>query len=360
MLLLKNYRQFHKLGMTLSTLGVFTIILALSGIYFNQMYASSQTYAGDDIDITNVPNFENAVTNTFKDPDVPESETDPVVSSDPADQKDSQAPTLTERIDEDTVKSTPTMDQSKKTNNNVLSSSGKKRSEQTSAVNSTQVDEQFAGSQLNPALWEIISYPKGYRNSEEQDYLPSQVRVADGTLQLIAARDAQGNWHSGEVHSKWLYRYGEFEVRLKISATAPGVFPAAWLLSGDDHWPNGGEIDIYESINTDPRIYGTAHGGGSSGHWLKQRSHASVDVTQYHTYKVVKTPGLIVFWVDGFKYGEVRQSDTPKGGTWPFESNRYRGQLNLAIGGNWPGSSNQSTPDEVIMYIDSFRVLNAY
>jgi beta-glucanase (GH16 family) len=221
-----------------------------------------------------------------------------------------------------------------------------------------QVKDEFVGTTLDSSLWEVMTYAKGYRNNEEQDYTPSQVKVADGRLQITASRDQNGNWHSGEVHSKWNYTYGEFEVRLALSATGPGVWPAAWLMGTTDQWPVNGEIDIFESINGAPTVYGTIHAGGANGHWQTQSALGGVDVTAFHTYKIVKIPGLISWWVDGVKRGEWPQSTTPAGGVWPFENHRNFGLLNLAIGGNWPGPSNALTPDNIIMYVDYFSVKN--
>jgi beta-glucanase (GH16 family) len=203
-----------------------------------------------------------------------------------------------------------------------------------------------------------MMFPKGYRNHEEQDYRPSQVRVADGALRITASRDANGEWHSGEVHSKWRYTYGEFEVRMAVSPVGPGVWPAAWLMGTTDNWPANGEIDILENINGSPTAYGTIHGGGLNGHWQLQRQYSGVDVTGYHTYKVVKGPGAMSWWVDGVKRGEWQQSEAPAGAVWPFESHQNFALLNLAIGGDWPGPSTAATPGTVVMSVDYFTVKN--
>lgn len=221
-----------------------------------------------------------------------------------------------------------------------------------------QVNERFAGNTLDAALWEIATYPKGYRNHEEQDYRPAQVRVHGGKLRITAVRDAVGQWHSGEVHSRWDYRYGEFEARLALSATGPGVWPAAWLMGTTDVWPAGGEIDIVESTNSVPTVYGTIHGDGTGGHWQIQAQCSGIDVTRYHTYKIVKAPGVVSWWVDGVKRGEWTPAQAPAGAVWPYETHRSFALLNLAIGGDWPGPSSAATPGEVVMSVDYFTVRN--
>lgn len=222
-----------------------------------------------------------------------------------------------------------------------------------------QVNEQFSGSNLNTSQWQVMTRPPGYRNNEEEDYSPSQVKVADGTLRITATKDANGSWHSGEVDSKWNYTYGEFEVRLKLSATGPGVWPAAWLMGGSDTWPYCGEIDIFEGINGDGYAYGTIHGGGSPNAWLLQKGVPNIDVTQYHTYKLIKQPNDISWWVDGVRQAEWGPAQLPAGGIWPFENHSNLAILNLAIGGTWPGPSNTSTPNSITMYVDYYTVKNA-
>lgn len=223
-----------------------------------------------------------------------------------------------------------------------------------------QVNEQFLGTSLNSDLWQAMTYPTGYRNHEEEDYSPSQVQVADGMLQITATRDSTGQWHSGEVHSKWHYTYGEFEVRMAISTLGPGVWPAAWLMGTSDSWPDCGEIDMMESINSDPTAYGTIHAGGSAGPWQLQYSLANIDVTKFHTYTLVKQPGTMSWWIDGVKQGDWSQSQTPTGGVWPFESHSNLALLNLAIGGDWPGPSSAATPNNITLNVDYYTVKNGW
>jgi beta-glucanase (GH16 family) len=225
--------------------------------------------------------------------------------------------------------------------------------------NNYQVNEQFSGSSLNQSLWTAMTRLKGYRNNEEQDYSPGQVSVADGNLRITAARDQNGNWHSGEVNSKWNYTYGEFEVRLALSAHGPGVWPAAWMMGASGQWPTCGEIDMLENINNEGTSYGTIHGGGSKGNWFVQHALPGIDTLKYHTYKIIKQPNYIAWWVDGVKQAEWNPTIVPTGGVWPFESNSNIAILNLAIGGTWPGPSTAATPSNITMLVDYFTVKNA-
>jgi beta-glucanase (GH16 family) len=143
---------------------------------------------------------------------------------------------------------------------------------------------------------------------------------------------------------------------MRISGIGAGVWPAAWLMGTTDQWPNNGEIDIMEHLNSDSLIYSTLHGGGASGPWQLQRYFNGIDVTQFHTYTIVKKPGQIVWYIDNTMIGSWNQADTPTGATWPFETHNYFGLLNLAIGGDWPGPSNAATPSKITMYVDNFTV----
>jgi beta-glucanase (GH16 family) len=226
-------------------------------------------------------------------------------------------------------------------------------------VTTIQVNEQFSGAALNTNLWTVINRPVGYRNNEQQAYTSSQVEVRDGHLVITAQRDQSGVWTSGEVNSKWAYRYGDFEVRTRLSANGAGVWPAAWLFNSAGVWPGGGEIDIYESINGELSAYGTIHGNGTAGHWQQQVGVHNFDPRNYHIYKISKQPGVVSWWVDGVKRAEWRKESLSDGQSWPFEDFTYIGLLNLAIGGNWPGPSNESTPSKIEYYIDYFTVQNA-
>lgn len=233
-------------------------------------------------------------------------------------------------------------------------------SQATMQQTTVQLFDQFSGTALDTSQWEAMSLPKAYRNNEEQLYSPNNAAVSGGMLRITGSRGHDGQWRSAEVHSKWRYKYGDFEVRLALDKVGQGVWPAAWLLGDGAGWPDAGEIDIFENVNTDPMAIATIHGGGANGHWMSQKSLWGYKTTDFHTYKISKSPGVISWWVDGVKMKEWTKSNTLSAGqVWPFEDYTNMGILNLALGGNWPGPTNSSTPETITMMVDYFKISNA-
>jgi beta-glucanase (GH16 family) len=213
----------------------------------------------------------------------------------------------------------------------------------------------FDGTSLRTDLWTAMTRPHRYRNNEEQDYRPSQAKVENGNLVITAFKDATG-WHSAELNGKPAFRYAEFEVRMRMDKVGKGTWPAAWLLATTDGWLGGGEIDIMENVNGQNIVHGNLHMGGSVGHWGIGRQYSPVDVTQWHTYKMINTPGHITWWVDGIKRGDYDKSAATAGRNWPFDTHDYYGLLNLAMGGAWPGPTDATTPNPVSLYVDYYSV----
>jgi beta-glucanase (GH16 family) len=217
------------------------------------------------------------------------------------------------------------------------------------------VNDQFSGHTLNSKLWNIKTLPADYRNGELQTYSPSGVAVKDGALQIVSQRQSDDAWTSGEVTSKFAYTYGTFSMRIKVSGLGRGVWPAAWMQGTPGVWPDNGEIDIMENIDGAGIDYATVHGGGSYGHWQISR-YVPVNVAQWHTYRMVKTPDSITWFIDNRKVGEVFKSQTPAGGVWPFSAHRYYSIFDIAMGGIWDGAPNATTPGRVVMSVDWYQV----
>jgi beta-glucanase (GH16 family) len=160
---------------------------------------------------------------------------------------------------------------------------------------------------------------------------------------------------------KFARAFGRFEARMKLPF-GQGVWPAFWLL-GDDidsaGWPACGEIDAMENIGREPsRVHGTIHGPGHSGangigaaYTLPAGRRFADD---YHTFAVEWEPGEIRWYVDGELYEMRRAADLPPGAKWVYD-HPFFVILNLAIGGDWPGAPDETTPMPQTMTVDYVR-----
>lgn len=148
-----------------------------------------------------------------------------------------------------------------------------------------------------------------------------------------------------KTQGKFGFQWGRAEARIK---TIPhrGNFPAFWMMPVDNSlgWPNNGEIDIWEAIDTDNRAYGTVHTnwtynlnkGGNGG------SKAGIDYDLWHIYAIEWNATSITWYVDGEKvwtYNKSTDKNALDNGQWPFDAPFYL-ILNQSVGnGSWAANA---------------------
>lgn len=235
----------------------------------------------------------------------------------------------------------------------------------TSAAPNWQLvwSDEFNGSSLNRGVWtpEIGTGYNGWGNNELQYYTdrPQNVQVTGGNLVITAQRENyEGrNYTSARIKTQGLksFKYGKIEARIKIP-TGQGIWPAFWMLGEsfrDVGWPYCGEIDIMEHVNNESVVHGTVH-WDANGYASYGRASGNLDFSQYHTYSIEWDPSYIRWFVDGVQYNEIYIANGT-GNTEEFQKPFFI-LLNLAVGGNWPGSPNGSTPFPAQMLVDYVRV----
>jgi beta-glucanase (GH16 family) len=234
-----------------------------------------------------------------------------------------------------------------------------------------------AGSAPKAAHWNYDlgnAENNGWGNHEFQ-YYTANARNAqhDGSGMLVITAEKATNpgpcWNgkpcdytSARIHTsnKVSFTYGKVEARMKLPS-GQGIWPAFWTLGADiatNPWPACGEIDIMEFIGKTPNVtYGTLHGPGYSGAQGigKPRDFGVPVANDFHTYTIIKRPGEIIWQVDGVEYHRLTPAQLPAGGTWAFEKPFFV-ILNLAVGGDWPGAPDATTPLPARMLVDWVRI----
>ncbi|MBC7581881.1 glycoside hydrolase family 16 protein [Aeromicrobium sp.] len=163
-----------------------------------------------------------------------------------------------------------------------------------------------------------------------------------------------------DTQNKKYFRYGNFEIRAKF-ACAQSVWGAIWTSVGTGPvWPEGGEIDIYESFHNDGRIKNSIHAGNP--HWTEGRY---IDpgtrrfCEDFHTYGLIWRPGSIKYTLDGVVKNQYTTADAA-GRPWPFDTYDQRLIIDLQYGG--PGRPNAGTYDvselPSSMLIDYVHIFN--
>jgi beta-glucanase (GH16 family) len=229
------------------------------------------------------------------------------------------------------------------------------------------------GSTVDSVKWSFDIGGGGWGNNELESYTNrlDNSQLQGGALLIRALRETftgadniTRNYTSARLltRNKFTLTYGRVEARIKLPY-GQGIWPAFWMLGNDIDsagWPNCGEIDIMENIGKEPSIvHGTLHGPGYSGangvtaaYRLTRSQKFSED---YHTFAVQWEPEAIRFYVDSRLYKTRTPADLPAGKPWVF-NHPFFILLNIAVGGDFPGSPDATTVFPQVMKIDYVRV----
>jgi beta-glucanase (GH16 family) len=228
------------------------------------------------------------------------------------------------------------------------------------------------GSAVDPAKWKHDVGGTGWGNSELEYYTDASQNavIEGGNLVITATTDGASQYKcsygtckytSARLLTKGLFsqQYGRFEARAQMP-TGKGLWPAIWML-GDNidtvSWPACGEIDFLETIGTDIQTnHGSLHmpqSYGPTGTYKLPNGASYADA--FHTFAVEWEPGTVRFYVDDHLYETQNASAVPKGDTWEFEHPFFL-LINVAVGGQWPGSPDSTTTFPQTLKVDWVRV----
>jgi beta-glucanase (GH16 family) len=221
---------------------------------------------------------------------------------------------------------------------------------------------------------ETYCSPRGANPSGCDPHHPNAFLDGNGHLVLRAERKPDGTWTSARITTRGLkeFQYGRIEARMKLPV-GTGLWPAFWMLGSNylaTGWPASGSVTIVENVSLTQRSNGlgptiirsTIHGPryfGANGLWhdFKLPDGGRVDDGNFHTYGIIWSPGMIQFYLEEpANIFFVRDAnDLPEGGEWVFDHPFFL-VMNLAVGGDWPGNPDATTPSPADFVVDYIRV----
>ena len=183
------------------------------------------------------------------------------------------------------------------------------------------------------------------------------------------------NYTSARLTTQHLHSFIHPRLQALIRLPAfKGAWPAVWLLGAAIDavgWPRCGEIDVLETINSDPTLHSTIH-YNQHGHSSPNISHAQLSAaylpadarhppsrrkqtdTAFHLYELVHTGDRLLFMYDGEVYYVL--SVVERAALDAFVDRQFFLLLNVAVGGWWPGweVDYEALPAEMV--VDYVRV----
>ncbi len=224
---------------------------------------------------------------------------------------------------------------------------------------STQVIDSFdgpAGAPPDPETWSVIQgtgWDRGIQN------YTSDNAVLDGSGNLVLrAQKADAGYTGGRVETrrKASFGYGTLIARIKMPS-GTGLWPAFWLLGADEDtnpWPGAGEIDVVEVVSDPRTAYSSIHGpiSGVPDYLQQQFVNTGPDLSEgFHDYWVQRAENKVAVGIDDTLWGVFTPDGLPPTAEWVYNK-PFCLILNLAVGGDWAGPPDDSTPFPATMLVD--------
>ena len=202
---------------------------------------------------------------------------------------------------------------------------------------SQPVDEKWMRCQRQGATWN-----RWLSDSKEVIYLQDGDLVARAIPNPDQESDPVPMITGGiKSNNRFGFTYGYVEGRIKSNPWT-GNFPAFWMMPEDQSagWPDCGEIDIWETIDSQERSWHTIHSNWTYDLGNKNNPQSSFNVytshDRYHTYGLEWDEKTLIWYVDGKEVGRYAKSVNAtqlSQGQWPFDKH-FHLILNQSVGNN--------------------------
>ncbi len=209
-------------------------------------------------------------------------------------------------------------------------------------INATQTDANLqppARPDENDTIWDDYSeYRFNGPDADGPGYQASDVDYLSGII---------------TSYESFKMTHGYVEARIKLPA-GQGLWPAFWLLNSH-YIEDSPEIDVVEFLgqNTD-KVYHSYHYFEPQNDWAKI-STPTFETTagnwteDFHHFGMLWSPTEIIWYVDGVETQRITDSE------YVISKQAMYIIANLAVGGNWPGPTDTTTPANPKLEIDYIR-----
>jgi len=223
--------------------------------------------------------------------------------------------------------------------------------------------DDFEGPTVDESKWNLVN-ASARVNGEQEFYIPEAISQDHSCLIIRSDRVNHGDkqFTSGrlDTRGKYSFTYGQVEWRAKLPK-GKGIWPALWLLrpecpaaveGPDGFWPP--EIDVMEARGDQPTwITCAVHSGSTQSPVVTAvpqpiASHGDY-TSDFHTFKMLWDQSQVVFYVDDVEEFTVTGDDkVPKDPLYLV--------MNVAVGGNYCGDPDDTTPFPTTFEIDYVSV----
>ncbi|MDX2247466.1 MAG: family 16 glycosylhydrolase [Bacteroidia bacterium] len=224
--------------------------------------------------------------------------------------------------------------------------------------------DEFDGPGVDLTSWTFETGAGGWGNNELQYYRPENTKIIDGNLVIEAKKESfSGSSYTSSrmiTAGKKEFKYGRIDIRA-VLPEGQGIWPALWMLGANiftEGWPKCGEIDIMELVGHIPnQVHGTVHYGNNTASHLftggsKVLSGGKKFSQEYHVFSILWEENQIKWLVDDVQFFQIGSNAV---NPWPFNENFFF-IFNIAVGGNWPGSPDNTTVFSQYLIVDYIRV----
>lgn len=216
-------------------------------------------------------------------------------------------------------------------------------------VGASMFSEDFTGP-LDPTKWDVKVHDR---------WLPSNVSVHDGMLDIQATLDQAGIWHGGEIQSlapNYQYAGPRYMECRAVVPKGAGTW-AAPLWEWNAPWGGLGiENDVNEQLGRESTQYHVhVHNGPaqSFGKTIETRTDLSA---AFHVYGCAMYADHATYYFDGVNAATITKAEAFAAGltAWPFTTTPMCCVIDLDMGGSWAGPVGVTPP--VHMLVDYVKI----